>query len=149
MGTHYPSEVLTVFTMCKPQGLGHDYMMYNLSREYIVCPSIQTNSLTTIFKTHWLHPWSKQMLFHHLWKQRQSLTQLTNALRILNHALRLAWPWISVWERQLESRANHDKYALFANLYNYPASSSRTKPDTAKICRMDWSVQSSRCEYLL
>lgn len=44
---------------------------------------------------------------------------------------------ISKTEKSYKSKANHDKYGLFANLYNYWASSSRTKPDTAKVLRMD------------
>lgn len=40
-------------------------------------------------------------------------------------------------EKSYKSKAKHDKYSLFANVYNYWASSSRTKPDTAKILRMD------------
>lgn len=43
MGTYCPTEVsmeesVPVSITCKPQGLGRAYMMYGLSREYIVLP---------------------------------------------------------------------------------------------------------------
>lgn len=128
-------------------GVGCDHTTCS-SRKHIVLPlSLIHNSDCHIGSLDNLG--SKPMPLLHLSKETHSLKLLTNALRIFNHALCLVQSWMPVQERQLEGRANHDKYALFANLYNYPVSSSRTKPDTAKICRMDQSVQSSRCEYLL
>lgn len=40
-------------------------------------------------------------------------------------------------QRNFKRKVKHDKYGLFANPYNYWASSSRTKPDTANTLRMD------------
>lgn len=135
MGTYCPTgvsmeEFIPVLTL---QGPGCAYMMYSLSREYIAPPFKLGHNNDVPCSAHE----DLMASFHHLSKETRSLKQLTNALRIFNHNLCLVWSWIFVQERELGSRANHDKYALFANLYNYPVSSSRTKPDTANICRMD------------
>lgn len=100
MGTRCPTdmsmeEFIPVLTL---QGPGCAYVMYSLSREYIVPPLKLGHNNDVLCSAHE----DLMASFRHLSKETRSLNLLTNALRIFNHNLCLVWSWIFVQERELE-----------------------------------------------